>query len=512
MATISKAQRDEYINIVAALGEVKRDGESFEQATRRLVAMATTPAAGLQEARVVSTPPGGVAPIGDLGGVQPSGSANGDLCEPAYGEPSNPPTGGYVDVVLARGPDHDSDFVELEDASGKSISFGRWITPADDDARADGHWRLRLPIAHDAARHLKDVQSLQAQIAKDGEVLAAIDAAYNAGPWLLGPRHSTPLERAQRIKVWLADQTAVLVPLHPFATAADEGADMGGFLAHIAAEMHAWREAAPAVAVLMHHRQEGEALLDAAKRVCAPSSGRVAKDALAALQGLREVERSLGRFRTPDDGSEAIGQLAARLAGEVDSWRSIEALLVSAQVEDESLRATVQRLVAVDDDRLEREIMAHEAGDPEQPQVIDLMAELKKSVAPGASATHGACPGCGSVRADEFPADAPIPLTPPWSVRVDNYRMIVDMLNDRDGLERQLEATTEIGKELEAKLRVERDRSKQAEAALMDRMALTPPPDRSGAFLDAMTPRAPIRVEVVHRWEGPAAPPAKDGG
>lgn len=51
----------------------------------------------------------------------------------------------YVDIVFDGPPSHESGrFVEVEDASGKSITFARWVH------RDDGYWVLRLtPHAND---------------------------------------------------------------------------------------------------------------------------------------------------------------------------------------------------------------------------------------------------------------------------------------------------------------------------------------------------------------------------
>ena len=46
----------------------------------------------------------------------------------------------YIDVVFDGPPGHESGrFVEVEDASGKSINYGEWVQ------RSDGFWVLRLP-------------------------------------------------------------------------------------------------------------------------------------------------------------------------------------------------------------------------------------------------------------------------------------------------------------------------------------------------------------------------------
>ena len=47
----------------------------------------------------------------------------------------------YVDVVFDGPPGPDPGrFVEVEDATGRSIRFGEWVE------RADGYWVLRLPL------------------------------------------------------------------------------------------------------------------------------------------------------------------------------------------------------------------------------------------------------------------------------------------------------------------------------------------------------------------------------
>jgi len=46
----------------------------------------------------------------------------------------------YIDIVLARGPGPESDFVEIEDSEGRSIRMGEWID------RDDGLVSLRIPI------------------------------------------------------------------------------------------------------------------------------------------------------------------------------------------------------------------------------------------------------------------------------------------------------------------------------------------------------------------------------
>lgn len=54
-----------------------------------------------------------------------------------HGGPPSP----YVDVVFDGPPSHESGrFVEVEDATGKSIRFGEWTK------RSDGLWALRLPL------------------------------------------------------------------------------------------------------------------------------------------------------------------------------------------------------------------------------------------------------------------------------------------------------------------------------------------------------------------------------
>lgn len=56
-----------------------------------------------------------------------------------------PPGNNYVDIVFDGPPSHYSGrFVEVEDASGRSIRYGEWIK------RPDGLWALRLPRSADA--------------------------------------------------------------------------------------------------------------------------------------------------------------------------------------------------------------------------------------------------------------------------------------------------------------------------------------------------------------------------
>ena len=46
----------------------------------------------------------------------------------------------YIDIVFAGPPGHEAcRFVEVEDASGRSFSFGTWIE------RPDKYWSLRIP-------------------------------------------------------------------------------------------------------------------------------------------------------------------------------------------------------------------------------------------------------------------------------------------------------------------------------------------------------------------------------
>lgn len=46
-----------------------------------------------------------------------------------------------IDVVFDGPPGHESGrFVEVEDADGRSLSFGQWID------RGDGTWALRFPV------------------------------------------------------------------------------------------------------------------------------------------------------------------------------------------------------------------------------------------------------------------------------------------------------------------------------------------------------------------------------
>jgi len=45
-----------------------------------------------------------------------------------------------IDIVFDGPPSHESGrFVEVEDASGKSIKVGEWVE------REDGYWVLRIP-------------------------------------------------------------------------------------------------------------------------------------------------------------------------------------------------------------------------------------------------------------------------------------------------------------------------------------------------------------------------------
>lgn len=46
----------------------------------------------------------------------------------------------YIDIVFDGPPSHESGrFVEVENSSGMSISFGEWVH------RPDGYWALRIP-------------------------------------------------------------------------------------------------------------------------------------------------------------------------------------------------------------------------------------------------------------------------------------------------------------------------------------------------------------------------------
>lgn len=48
----------------------------------------------------------------------------------------------YVDIVFDGPPSNlPPRFIEVEDGSGRSISFGRWID------RRDGKWALRVPLS-----------------------------------------------------------------------------------------------------------------------------------------------------------------------------------------------------------------------------------------------------------------------------------------------------------------------------------------------------------------------------
>lgn len=54
----------------------------------------------------------------------------------------------YVDIVFDGPPSHESGrFVEVEDETGASISFGEWVE------REDGFWVLRIT---DLSKHLGD--------------------------------------------------------------------------------------------------------------------------------------------------------------------------------------------------------------------------------------------------------------------------------------------------------------------------------------------------------------------
>ena len=44
----------------------------------------------------------------------------------------------YIDVLISNGPSAEGDFVEVEDASGRSIKAGEWID------KGNGLWALRL--------------------------------------------------------------------------------------------------------------------------------------------------------------------------------------------------------------------------------------------------------------------------------------------------------------------------------------------------------------------------------
>jgi len=83
-----------------------------------------------------------------------------------------------IDIVFDGPPSHESGrFVEVEDASGKSIKFGEWIK------RDDGYWALRIPDSRDqqavidAARKLQDDMVLRADIGTyDGD--HSVQAGY----------------------------------------------------------------------------------------------------------------------------------------------------------------------------------------------------------------------------------------------------------------------------------------------------------------------------------------------
>ena len=68
---------------------------------------------------------------------------------------------GFIDIVFDGPPSHESGrFVEVEDADGKSISIGEWVTrPGDPDGWA------ALRITTDAA----DAYALGASIERDGQ-------------------------------------------------------------------------------------------------------------------------------------------------------------------------------------------------------------------------------------------------------------------------------------------------------------------------------------------------------
>lgn len=536
MPTISKQAQTDYLNVISAFSEAKRMDETIPQCAQRLVAMAkAVEAGGGMRARIVPTPDGGVAPIANPLGGTPGESPNGASTS-------------YVDVVLTEGPGPSGPFVELEDERGHGTAIGQWIKPEADG----GVWRLRIQVAHDAARHLRDVQALQRQQSATDKAIAEV---YKAGPWLLGRSDQTVPEMLERIKTWLSDDAQAMSVFLPFTVAADEGVTRDTFYKRLAGELDMYNRVRQAVIVLQEHRKPDEQLLDTARRVCGPNSGRVAKDALAALQALRDVERALGRYRDKDDQAEAIGVLAGRIAAEVDSWRAIEKLLIDACQEEESIIDCVRRLasepVQSQDPLLANALtMAGNAGKhlagivadhvgahPVEAVLTDadVIGGLSEAVTPspawdaltaqekdgvmndlrargvaGASATDGACPGCGSLRAEQLQPDAAgnLPPTPPWSVRVHDYRVMVDGLNEREVLEHERDTVTMQARDLEVQLSMARERARQAEENVLQAQ---PPLYRAaipGGDVVMQLPQ-PIRIEVVHRW---AAPDDKGGG
>jgi hypothetical protein len=50
----------------------------------------------------------------------------------------------YVDIVMVAGPGPESEFVEVEDNEGHSLSLGKWIAPGTEGAPDDSYWRLRI--------------------------------------------------------------------------------------------------------------------------------------------------------------------------------------------------------------------------------------------------------------------------------------------------------------------------------------------------------------------------------
>lgn len=62
---------------------------------------------------------------------------------------ANLPNDQYVDIVFDGPPSHESGrFIEVEDASGKSISIGEWVH------RPDNYWALRIPPTNETLRGL----------------------------------------------------------------------------------------------------------------------------------------------------------------------------------------------------------------------------------------------------------------------------------------------------------------------------------------------------------------------
>jgi len=71
----------------------------------------------------------------------------------------------HVDIVFDGPPGPESGrFVEVEDATGKSITFGQWIE------REDGRWVLRITAGDfHKPRHILDVDAVSKALARVAE-------------------------------------------------------------------------------------------------------------------------------------------------------------------------------------------------------------------------------------------------------------------------------------------------------------------------------------------------------